>query len=346
MINGYVQAMTVVVSVMLSGCLGVRAEETNMNRPCGYVGLRPLPRDERDHKSNHGGSWAGTPTYVEQKGRYPFVAEHLDTVMGWLDGDFKTKLMFFEYYWGLSEKRDDLNPEKNLLVKTIKNWEDKGAGIEHILICREYRLAIQRGYKDAKPGPFKQDTRFLFGKDVDDIRALFKDAHTKGILKHDNYKLIQMVEEPSFFTENAKAQAILAKMEGVAYECHQFNRHWPLKKGWSKPEPVVKGAKWTIDQGKEYIFYYGPIIWKSKQYYPFIERDWMKTYWKAGLPKHNPKMHYYLNLFPNGTGRGRPVGPETDPHSILGFTKWMIQEIKITPQEKTEANKSIDVDEK
>jgi hypothetical protein len=67
----------------------------------------------------------------------------------------------------------------------------------------------------------------------------------------------------------------------------------------------------------------------SPQYYDFIERDWLKKYWKAGLPKHDPKMHYYLNTFPNGTGRGRPVGPESDPHSILGFTKWLIEEIKM-----------------
>lgn len=33
-----------------------------------------------DHRANHGGSWEGTPTYAEQKGNYPFVAEHLDLV--------------------------------------------------------------------------------------------------------------------------------------------------------------------------------------------------------------------------------------------------------------------------
>jgi len=30
-------------------------------------------------------------------------------------------------------------------------------------------------------------------------------------------------------------------------------------------------------------------------------------------------------------GRGGPVGPESNPNSILGFTKWLIQEIKIRP---------------
>ena len=297
----------------------------------GLVGLRPLPRDERDHKTNHGGSWEGTPTYQQQKGNYPFVAEHIDLVKGWLEGDFKTKRVFFEYYWGLHPDRDVLDPEKNLLIKTIRGWEQKGGIVEHILICREYRIAIHRGHKEAKPGPFKQCPRILYAEDVDNIRALFKQAHAKGILRHDNYKLIQMVEHPSFFADDQRVHPIIDKMEGVCVEVHQFNRHWPLETGWVKPELVVRGAKWTLAQGKEYVFYYGPILYKSRRYEPFIERKWLETYWEKGLTKHDPKMHYYLNIFPHESARKRPVGPESDPHSNLGFTKWLIQEIKGLP---------------
>ena len=323
--------IAVVTAVSLVALSGAWANTTNdvARGEHGMVGLRPLPRTVADHASNHGGSWAGTPTYEAQKGNYPFVAEHVDLVKGWLDGDFKTKRVFFEHYWGLNAKRDDLDPEKNLLVKKIKHWESKGGTVEHILIAREYILAIHRGHKDAKPGPFNEDTRILFEKDIDDIRAMFTRAHRQGILEHDNYKLIQMVEHPSFFAQDKRFLPIMEKVEGIAYECHQFNRHWPLETGWSKPEEVVQGATWTLAQGKEYIFYYGPIIWKSKHYEAFIERDWLHTYWEAGLPKHHPQMHYYLNTFPHAHGRGRPVGPESDPHSILGFTKWLIEEIKM-----------------
>ena len=341
-----ISGMLLRIAVMLSSCLAAHALQTDPNRTCGYVGLRPLPRYEADLKSNHGGPWAGMPTFDKQKGNYPFVAEHLDIVKGWLDGDFKTKRMFFEHYWGSKDAFDDLDPKKNQLVEKIRRWESKGGVVEHILICREYRLVIHRGYPDAKPGPFEEDTRILFAKDVDDIRRLFRIAHKQGLLKHDNYKLIQMVEEPAFFAEDPRAQAIIEKMEGVAYEAHQFNRHWPLETGWSKPAKVVKGAKWTLDQGKEYIFYYGPVIWKSEQYYEFIERDWLYKYWKAGLPKHHPRMHYYLNTFPHAHGRGRPVGPESDAHSVLGFTKWLIQEIKMDHQQTREAKKAIDSDKK
>lgn len=319
--------MVVGLSVALLSCAHALAEPSH-----GLVGLRPLPRDTRDHKSNHGGSWAGTPTYEEQKGQYPFVAEHLDVVKGWLDGDFKTKRMFFEYYWGLSEARDDLDPKKNGLIKVIRTWEEKGGQIMHILLCREYRLAIHRGHKDAKPGPFKEDTRILYEKDVDDIRAMFKQAHRQGLTRHDHYNLIMMVEHPSFFADDARVKPIVDKVEGIAYEAHQFNRHWPLETGWSKPQWVVRGAKWTLAQGKEYVFYYGPIIYQGSEHYkPFIEREWLETYWKAGLPKHHPKMHYYLNIFPHMSARQRPVGPETDPHSNLGFTKWVIEQIKGVP---------------
>ncbi len=318
--------------VLLATGLGSWAQPADAPAPAhGLVGLRPIPADVEQTKHNHGGSWEGMPTYDQQKGNYPFVAEHIDTLFGWVpDGDFKTKKVFFEYYWGLSKERDLLDPAKNRLIATIREWETKGGVIEHILICREARLAVDRGWPEAELGPFKEDGRILSAKDVADIRAMFKQAHQQGLIKHDNYKLIQMVEEPTFFATNEAAQAVVAQMEGIAYEAHQFNRHWPLETGWSKPESVVKGAKWTIEQGKEYIFYFGPIVWKSKDYHAFIERDWMNAFWEAGLPKRHPKMHYYLNLFPHAHGRGRPVGPESDPHSILGFTKWMIQEVKGT----------------
>lgn len=327
----YAPAIMAGLTVMLGNAL-TSVDQHKDNEPThGLVGLRPLPRFEADNKTNHGGPWTGMPTYDKQAGQYPFVAEHVDVIKGWQDGDFKTKLGFFEYYWGLDATRDSLDPKISPLVKQIQKWETNGGEIEHILICREYDLAIRRGHKDAKPGPFKEDTRILFAEDVDSIRGLFREAHAQDLLKHDHYKLILMVQEPSFFADDARVHPIVAKFEGIAYEAHQFNRHWPLETGWSKPEKVVRGAKWTLDQGNEYIFYFGPIIWKSPKYYPFIERDWLEKYWAAGLPKHHPRMHYYLNIFPNAHGRGRPVGPESDPHSNLGFTKWLIQEIKGIP---------------
>jgi len=289
-----------------------------------------------DYAREHGGSWSGLPTFKQQKGNYPFVAEHLDVVKGWLGGDFKTKRVFFEHYWGLSSARDTPDPKNNLLIRKIRESEEKGATVEHILICREYRLAIHRGHENAKPGPFEEDTRILFARDVDKIRELFRSAHQQGLVKHRDYKLIQMAEHPTFFAENPRARGIIEKMEGVAYELHQFNRHWPIETGWSKPEKVVRGAKWTLAQDQAYILYYGPIRWRGQQYYEFMERDWLRKLWRAGLPKHHARMHYYLNTFPHADGRGRPVGPETDPHSVLGFAKWLINEIKM-PAGKTKA---------
>ena len=154
-----------VPSLMMLTPLLSNAESEEGSSTHGLVGLRPLPRTaEIDHGHSYGGSWADTPTFDEQKGNYPFVADHLDIIKGWLAGDFKTKRVFFEHYWGLSEARDDLDPEKNLLIKTIRDWESNGAVVQHILICREYDLAIHRGHKNAKPGSFKEDTRICMSR--------------------------------------------------------------------------------------------------------------------------------------------------------------------------------------
>ncbi|MFN3168415.1 MAG: hypothetical protein ACE37H_15255 [Phycisphaeraceae bacterium] len=317
------------VLLLVTAATEAHAGRSDSERPHGLVGLRPLPATLEQTKHNHGGSWEGVPTFDKQKGQYPFVAEHMDVLFGWVPGgDFKTKRVFFEYYWGLSKARDVLDPHKNTLIKQIKQWEDRGGEVVHILICREARLAVNRGWPDAELGPFKEDGRILSAEDVADIRAMFKQAHGLGLTKHADYNLIQMVEEPSFFATDAEAQAVVKQMQGIAYEAHQFNRHWPLETGWSRPGPVIEGATWALEQGLDYVFYFGPIVWHGPRYYPYIERMWLYKYWAAGLPKRHPKMHYYLNTFPHGSGRGRPVGPESDPHAILGFAKWLIGEVK------------------
>jgi len=84
--NGFNKTILMAMPLVLLVCLGAFAGNVDGGKKHGLVGLRPLPRFEADLKSSHGGPWAGLPTYVEQKGNYPFVAEHIDVVKGWLDG--------------------------------------------------------------------------------------------------------------------------------------------------------------------------------------------------------------------------------------------------------------------
>lgn len=319
-------------------CLAGTLLASDEPRSHGLVGLRLLPHDGVQAKED----WlAGVGNYADLQGRYPFAAENLDAIWG-PRGCFKTDKSFFEWYLeddGGTEVNPD--PKTSKLVEYIRRAEQSGMNhalqsatppnrvitspqvVEYIFICRETGLT-HRG----KSGPFKEDYRILHPEDVVALRRLFRDAHAAGLIKHDNYKLIQMVEHPCFFAEHPEARKIVQSMDGVVYEAHQFNRHWPLETGWSRPEPVVRGAKWTLEQGKDYIFYYGPFLFRENgEYREFVEREWLHAFWKAGLPKRNPRMHYFLNAFPYG-GCKRPVGPESDPHSNLGMAKWLIEELR------------------
>ena len=172
----------------------VHCHADNPDSVHGLVGLRPIPADVADTRRSHGGSWEGMPTFDAQKGNYPFVAEHIDVLFGDVpNGDFQTKKIFFEHYWGLTPERDSLDPEKNLLIRTIRKWEQKGDDVLHILICREARLAVDRGYPQAKLGPFKEDGRILSAADVKNIRQLFQHAYRKKFVRHENYNLIMLV---------------------------------------------------------------------------------------------------------------------------------------------------------
>ena len=232
-------------------------------RTSGYVGIRPLPRSAGESKID----WMSGIGYYDSLLRPDdFTAKYTDVIKDYR-GAFATRKCFFEHYLPLDRDWIDMNPETNPLILKIRSREKIGMEVEHILICREAEL-LGRG----KWGPFKEDSRILYQRDVDDYRKLFKLAYKQGLTKHKNYKLIQMVTHASAFMEI--------------------------------PD-------------KEF-----------DQYTDFIERDWLYRFWKEGLPKHHPNMHYYLNAFPHAHGAKRPVGPESDPHSYLGMLKWLIQEIK------------------
>ena len=293
------------------------------------VGIRPLPRGtekdiDRDLWPNNPGGF-----FTDYTGQYPFVASHMDVITPNdfncnFKGDFYTRQAFFEHYLPFDRDWIDTNPDTNPLVQKIRQVEKYGFEVKHILICREAEL-----YGSGKWGPFPEDSRILYQKDVDDFRKVFMDAFAAGIIKHDNYNLIQMCISPTFYHTNPEAQKIIKTMDGVCLESHQYNVHWPLEQGIEKDlHSTAKGIRWTLANKLDYVFYYGP--WLSQncsQYYDDVVRDWLIKYWEAGMPKHHDHMHFYLNNFPHDCGAKTPVGPETDPHSTTGFAKWLIEEV-------------------
>ncbi|WP_347840179.1 hypothetical protein [uncultured Draconibacterium sp.] len=246
------------------------------------------------------------------KGIWPFV---------------ESRLNFPEFYIDWEEGEMDTNPRTNKLVQLIRNDEQAGGEFYGVNIAREAMAGCPAG-------PIPIDRRILYESDVPAIRKVLKDAHQLGLLKRDDYKIIQMLEESNIFCTNERAQNIVRMMDGACLEVHHFNVHWPLDEGKIKRSEVVEGALWTLDQvnihgdSLEYVFYYGPFIGKDcAEYTPNIFKAWLQKFWQAGLPKHNDRMIYHLNAFKHACGESRPVAPESDPYSVLGCTKWLIKEL-------------------
>lgn len=176
-------------------------------RTSGYVGIRPLPRSAGESKID----WMSGIGYYDSLLRPDdFTAKYTDVIKDYR-GAFATRKCFFEHYLPLDRDWIDMNPETNPLILKIRSREKIGMEVEHILICREAEL-LGRG----KWGPFKEDSRILYQRDVDDYRKLFKLAYKQGLTKHKNYKLIQMVTHASAFMEIPEAVKIVKTMDGIA----------------------------------------------------------------------------------------------------------------------------------
>ncbi len=237
---------------------------------------------------------------------------------------FKTAITFPEYYICWEEGEMDTNPVTNPLIQMLKAEEMAGE-IYGVNIAREAMAGCPEG-------PIPVDRRILYESDMVAIRKVIKEAHEQGILRRNDYKIFQMLEESNIFCTNERAKDIVRMMDGVCLEVHQFNTHWPLDKGKIKRSEVVEGALWTLDQvnihgdSLEYVFYYGPFIGRDcAEYTPNIFKAWLLKFWEAGLPKHHKRMIYHLNAFKHACGETRPVAPESDPYSVLGCTKWLIK---------------------
>ena len=258
---------------------------------------------------------------------YPFCNEHV-----YFTSDrggrscFKTKTILPEYYIWWEEGKMDTIPATNPLVQFFKTVEAS---------CEIYGVYIAREAMCGCPaGPIKEDRRILYESDMVAIRKVIKRAKEDGILRRDNYKIIQMLEQDNVFCTNERAKNIVRMMDGACLEVHHFNVHWPLDKGKIKIADVVEGAKWTLNQvntqgdSLEYVLYYGPFKGKDcADYTPDLFKSWLQQFWQAGLPKYEKRMIYHLNAFKYRCGASRPIAPESDPYSVLGCTKWLIKEL-------------------
>ena len=138
-------------------------EDTLSGRTSGYVGIRPLPRSAEESKAD----WlSGIGYYDSLLHPDDFTAKYTDVVMDY-KGAFATNKCFFEHYLPFDRDWIDTNPQTNPLIELIRTKEKGGMEVEHILICREAEL-IGKG----KWGPFKEDSRILYQRDVD-LRSIY-----------------------------------------------------------------------------------------------------------------------------------------------------------------------------
>jgi len=239
---------------------------------------------------------------------------------------FKTKTTLPEYYIWWEEGEMDTVPATNPLVQFLKKEEAS---------CEIYGVDIAREAMWGCPaGPITADRRILYESDMTAIRKVIKLAKEEGILLRDNYKIFQMLEQDNVFCTNKRAMNIVRMMDGACLEVHHYNVHWPLDEGKIKIADVVEGAKWTLNQvntqgdSLEYVLYYGPYKGKDcADYTPALFKNWLRRFWYAGLPKYDKRMIYHLNAFKYGCGASRPVAPESDSYSVMGCTKWLIEEL-------------------
>ena len=239
---------------------------------------------------------------------------------------FQTKTTFPEYYVCWEEGEMDTIPATNTLIKLLQAEEVNGE-IYGINIAREAMVGCPAG-------PVKEDRRILYESDIIAIHKVITRAKEEGIIRRDDYKIFQMLEQDNVFCTNERAKNIVRMMDGVCLEVHHFNVHWPLDKGKIKIADVVEGAVWTLNQvnangdSLEYVFYYGPFKGKDcDDYIPNVFKGWLQKFWKGGLPKYESRMIYHLNAFQHACGSSRPVAPESDSYSVMGCTKWLIKEL-------------------
>lgn len=235
---------------------------------------------------------------------------------------------FPEYYVGWEEGKMDTNPETNEIVKIIKRKESKNINLYGFKISRETMVG--------KPaGPIPTETRILFQSDVDAIRKVIKEAKSKGIIRRDDYKLIQMVDgafsiktpDESTIIKDKQAQSIIKSMDGLCIEIHHFFRDGVLPQ--VAIDETVKEAKWALENNLDFVFYYGPYMWVDcAGHKTDLFRNWLQRFWEAGLPKHHERIIYDMNAFPHACGANRPIYPESDGQSVTGLLKWLIEEVK------------------
>ena len=287
------------------------------------VGLRPLPHGD----------------FVAYQGSYPFVSQHVDYLQNRNDDvfvGFATRSSLHEYYVPMvPDPVDPINNpplpappgvigtdiHTNTLLAIIESEEAAGRYVHGFGICREL---LQMPTQQA--GPVPECTRILWEEDVAAYRQLILDAHAAGLIQRTDYKLIQLAPKSFDLTTSARAMSIVKSMDGYTVEFHNEDTPdgFPTD---AIAQQTQKVANWVLAQPENltYILHVGPIEGE----YP-IWRGTFNKLWAFGFPKTHERLFYNYDFIDKHEPDRRP-GPETDPDTVTGNEKWLINEVKIGP---------------
>jgi hypothetical protein len=240
---------------------------------------------------------------------------------------FSTDAWETEYILNKTPAEIKANPRKsNLrgLLQRVILMEELGYEVDYLIVYREPLV------ENHAPGPWS-DKRILAQSDVDAVNKMFKDAHAKGTIKRQSYRLVALAYQ--FDTKSANDSFCGHLTKGLDDKTRAFikKNFWGLSvevnsHDWSRKKEDIDtamAAEWCKSNRLHLIITSGG-SGKDKGYKTMYEKVFaaMKTH---DVDPASPWLHYILHhVF-------QPYGdrlPEWQKDTTAENAKWLIEKVQ------------------
>lgn len=227
-----------------------------------------------------------------------------------------------------------LGSQVDNLVGIIKKVEAQGYTFDYVILYHESALA------DLPPGPWS-DPRVPSQEEIDLFRSKVSEAHARGELNYDDYKVFAM---PYQFTpgggliqpagcDAATLAFIKANFEGVFLE---VNGHDYIQDNGA-PD-AAQAAAWCRDNGLEFGITSGAMEIKDKNYKTMYDVIFAELA-KVGIDKSWDKLHYVLH---HAFQPYENKLPEWIENTTTENARWLIE--NVMPLEVPSISPTLDTD--